>query len=69
MIKSNLGILNDALCKEQNKQFKKRLMKVKSSISMKAFNTFNILSFSKPKKNTKEQQKINNNQSKNFSRI
>ena len=50
MIKPNLGILNDALCKEQNKQFKKRLMKVKSSITMNAFNTFNILSFSKPKK-------------------
>ena len=66
MIKPNLGILNDALCKEQNKEFKKRLMKVKSSITI---NTFNILNFSKPKKNTKEQQKINNNQSKNFSRI
>jgi hypothetical protein len=66
MIKPNLGILNDALCKEQNKQFKKRLMKVKSSITI---NTFNIQNFSKPKKNTKEQQKINNNQSKNFSRI
>ena len=69
MIKPNLGILNDALCKEQNKQFKKRLMKVKSSIAMNAFNTFNILSFSKPKKNTIEQQKISINQSKNFSRI
>ena len=69
MIKPNLGILNDALCKEQNKQFKKRLMKVKSSITMNAFNTFNILSFSKPKKNTIEQKKININQSKNFSRI
>ena len=69
MIKPNLGILNDALCKEQNKQFKKRLIKVKSSIAMNAFNTFNILSFSKPKKNTIEQQKININQSKNFSRI
>jgi hypothetical protein len=69
MIKPNLGILNDALCKEQNKQFKKRLMKVKSSIAMNAFNTFNILSFSKPKKNIIEQQKININQSKNFSRI
>ena len=69
MIKPNLGILNDALCKEQNKQFKKRLIKVKSSIAMNAFNTFNILSFSKPKKNIVEQQKINNNQSKNFSRI
>ena len=66
MIKPNLGILNDALCKEQNKEFKKRLMKVKSSITI---NTFNILNFSKPKKNAKEQQKINNNQSKNFSRI
>ena len=69
MIKPNLGILNDALCKEQNKQFKKRLIKVKSSIAMNAFNTFNILSFSKPKKNIVEQQKININQSKNFSRI
>ena len=69
MIKPNLGILNDALCKEQNKQFKKRLMKVKSSIAMNAFNTFNILSFSKPKKNIVEQQKININQSKNFLRI
>ena len=69
MIKPNLFILNDELCKEQNKQFKKRLMKVKSSIAMNAFNTFNILSFSKPKKNIIEQQKINNNQSKNFSRI
>jgi hypothetical protein len=69
MIKPNLGILNDALCKEQNKQFKKRLMKVKSSITMNAVNTFNILSFPKPKKNTIEQQKININQSKNFSRI
>ena len=69
MIKPNLGILNDALCKEQNKQFKKRLMKVKSSITMNAVNTFNILSFSKPKKNIVEQQKININQSKNFSRI
>ena len=66
MIKPNLGILNDALCKEQNKQFQKRLKKVKSSITI---NTFNIQNFSKPKNNTKEQQKININQSKNFSRI
>jgi len=66
MIKPNLGILNDALYKEQNKQFKKRLMKVKSSITM---NAFNIQSFSKSKKNTIEQPKININQSKNFLRI
>jgi hypothetical protein len=66
MKKPNLGILNDVLCMEQNKQFKKRLMKIKSSITM---NTFNILSFPKPKKNTIEQQKININKSKNFSRV